>query len=260
MFFKQSEADQWVRDIPKQLKAGKAVTLIGPTGGPKWSRWARPTYTALPKGEKGKPFRMAGFDLMLLELVPDPGVASYRFRAEVKHIDGQVPYRVGLYFSQTKQATTEDDANLFLELTYTDMNIENPTTGNNIVRVLADLVREPGPGVIINFFSGTALFFKHSPDLKKPWRQLAVEATQEGYQVFWENQLVEKLSWTELNETGKAGLDGTIDFGNAVNPSLNALRTVNPAYGPLQGLGLYCNESVAEFRNVILEPIPSKQP
>src|SRR5262249_38782825 len=160
----------------------------------------------------------------------------------------------GLYFSQTKQATTEGEATLLLELAFNDVRAEFSKEGRNIVSVRGDLVRDSDPLYFFSFFSGTAMFFKNSQDMK-PWRRVSVELTEDGYLTYWENQLIEELSWNKANAIAKEQLDDHILVFRR-----DELKTVNPAFGPLQRLGLFVNEGGADFRNVILEPLPAKEP
>lgn len=247
----KEEPKRWAAGIPDQLKSGKAVTLIGPTGGYRYARWAGGGDKALPEFQAGAPFRISEFQIGLLELVFDPGAEPFRFRGEVKHIDAVPASEVGLYIAHQRQETQGGSAQLFLSLAFTDVDSAEPT---NPVFVTAFVWQEQLDfATPTRVYSGTPMLFQ--PRKEKPWRPIAFEVYPDHFCVFWENQLVEEIAWKEIKATSARNLSNRIQLRGGVDE----LKVIAPDFGPRQGLGLFVIGSAAEFRNVVIEPIiPAK--
>jgi serine/threonine-protein kinase len=80
--------------------AGRSVTLVGPTGPPKWYRWRNAEGRGRLPQTPGAPLILTGYrEMTLLELLPDPGSDRYRLRAEVKARNSAFNgYHAGLFF------------------------------------------------------------------------------------------------------------------------------------------------------------------
>lgn len=252
---RNEEPDRWVHDIPAKLKAGKPVALIGPTGAPKWSRWVTGDSKVALTAKQNKPFGISSWELSLLELVPDPGVASYRFCGEVKQLDGAPHQQVGLYFAQERQPLVNGWANLLLEFGFTDASEVNPNAPDkNPISLNGLLWREPTTNPGLNrFYSGKPAFHKPHLEPNRPWRSLAIEVFPDRARVFWQSELVQEVTWEKLNAASNRALRALVRNGG---PAFVDLKDVNVHFGEhLKGLGLYVSASEAEFRNVVIEPL-----
>ncbi|MBI3410079.1 MAG: serine/threonine protein kinase [Planctomycetes bacterium] len=256
------DPDRWVAEIPKQLKGGKAVTLIGPTGGFRWASWASGPAKELPAFDAKAPFRLESSDIGLLELIPNPGVDSYRFRGEVRHVAGDTPYEVGMYFARGSQPTESGWVNLFLTLSFTDVeNVQRDPVKRNPMYISAYMRREPDHSKLARIYSGSPTYYEphlglENPGrLENPWRTIAIEVYPDRFRAYWQNKLVEGIGWKAINATSAKNLSNRIQLPGGVNE----LKVIDPDFGPQQGLGLFVTGSAAEFRNVVIEPIiPAK--
>lgn len=101
-----------------RLRRGETWTLLGSTG-PKWSSWVQ-SVGSVTKGPPGqpRPFGFSCADFGLLELVPDPALDRYSFRAEVRQDNGGSlpPSEVGLYIGRAE----EDGCQVFWLLSFTE--------------------------------------------------------------------------------------------------------------------------------------------
>ncbi|MBY0227677.1 MAG: serine/threonine protein kinase, partial [Gemmataceae bacterium] len=99
-----TEKEAWRRWAAKELKAGRPVTLIGPTGGPKVHEWRidadrRP----LPVPGPG-PLAFRASSPTQLQLVAAVPLERYRFSAELKCLGGNPHSWFGLYALGTERA------------------------------------------------------------------------------------------------------------------------------------------------------------
>ena len=79
------DPDEPARQIERDLADGKAVTLVGPTGLPKWHRWAvgASTLTESVRELDHTACFQTG-ELTLLELLPRPPAGGYRLTADIR--------------------------------------------------------------------------------------------------------------------------------------------------------------------------------
>jgi serine/threonine-protein kinase len=248
-----ADPDRPVKEMQHQLAAGQAVTLIGETGPPRWAR--SPTGKGVPgaPGARDQPFDMSSIEPALLELLPDPRLPRYRFRAEVRHDTGAGIGEVGIYFAYNSFVTAKGVEHRFWQLTFNDQQGTFPLVQGQEPEhevVLRCQRYRPGgerPGCKLRIMPGPRKAFAPAVPLDGPartWRQLAVEVTPEEVRVFWEGVAIGEISGEQLKEKSRDILT-------------NPLDPIDPPAGGAPGvaLGLYVHRSTAAFRSVVIEPL-----
>jgi serine/threonine-protein kinase len=250
---RKDDPDQPIKDAQHQLAAGHAVTLIGETGPPRWSR--SPTGKAVQSAGAARdyPFAMSSIEPALLELLPDPQLPRYRFRAEVRHDTGAGPGEVGIYFAYNSLVTAKGVEHRFWQLTFNDQQGAFPPVpgqGSEYeVALRCQRYRPAGedPGAKIRIMPGPQKSFAPAVPPNGPaqtWRQLAVEVTPEKVWVFWEGEAIGCISGEQLRKVSREVLTNPRD-------------PIDPPAGDAPGvaLGLYVHRSTAAFRSVVIEPL-----
>ena len=261
-----SDPDRPVKQMQRQLAAGQAVTLIGETGPPRWSRLhAIPLEAAgvqltgkevqSATGARDKPFAMSSFEPSLLELLPDPQLPRYRFRAEVQHKSGDGFGVVGIYFAYSQCVTAKGVEHCFWVLDFNDMqgfNRFRDAQGRELqeVALRCKRYRPWGEAPVCKLSITPGPQWKHfTPAVPPPgpaqtWRQLAVEVTPEKVRALWEGEAIGEISGEQLRKVSRDILTEPRD-------------PIDPPAGDAPGvaLGLYVHRSTAAFRSVVIEPL-----
>ena len=121
-------ATLWYRDPERPLRAieselarGRTQTLIGESGGPRWSRWRAGEATSQMSVLADGTFAISSWQIGILELVPDPKRTSYRFSALVRHERGPSRTEIGIYVAHFTQAHPAAEVHQFIALTFYDI-------------------------------------------------------------------------------------------------------------------------------------------
>jgi len=210
------------------------------------------------------------FDLSLVELLPDPGIATYRIRAEVKHITGDGPRgnvpigfeSVGVYFGADTQRTAEGrDAVTLLNVYFNDFT-PRAVPGQDAIPIvvryapglIVDVGRkgDQGPGT---FWGEGAPALPFTPTALRPgpWRKIVIDVSADKVAAFWGESPDAKLAaftpWpADEVQRRYAGLQESLA---AVSPG----AVVRP-WAPGRGLGVWCFRSAVAVRNFVIEPLP----
>jgi hypothetical protein len=250
----QADPDRAVRDYQRRLARGKPVTLIAEKGPPAWSRPAMGEAGQAARRAKDKPFSLTSVEPYLLELLPDPQLRRYRFRAEVRHDTGAGPGEVGIYFAYSSLVSAKGGEHRFWQLTFNDQQgLFPPVNGRepeHEVILRCQRYRPWGkiPGCKIRIMPGPWKSFSPAVPLNGPaqtWRKLAVEVTADKVRVFWEGKAIGEVSSEQLRKVSREVLTDPLD-------------PMKPPAGDAPGvaLGLYVHRSTAAFRRVVIEPLP----
>jgi serine/threonine-protein kinase len=258
--------DRELWDMQRTLARKERVTLIGEKGRPRWLRWQT--------GEAGTginvrdgSFFIQTATLTLLELMPDPQVDRYIFRAEVRH-DHDMSHlgEVGLYYSHKNLAGPKGTADSFLALRFTDgknsLFIAKDAKGQGFHRAKLDylyyrdsdvdrglgissLITKPGQAAVVDYLP------PDPGDDAMPWRLLAVEVTPDRVRVHWNNKLFADMTRADLEKCANDSLS---------DPDIaDETKDLSFRFNPRAGLGLYLVKSAASFRNVTIEPLPAEK-
>jgi hypothetical protein len=230
----------------------KSVTLIGPTGPPRWYRWRtekdRPPLPELRQW----PLQLASYQApLLLELLPDPQQDSYRFSAEIQAA-GQDKMRIGLYFGHEELATPaglEQCFGLFQLL------IENGQAQRAQLR-LAGVYEQDVDEVqkqtelVPSFKPPLDLLSKVPPPPivngdGQPWRRIEVEVTPVAVRASCDDCPMGAYAVSDEKKC-------IARMWRSTHPRDFPL----PSFPPRGGLGLYLLDGPAFFRNVVVQPLP----
>jgi serine/threonine-protein kinase len=257
------DPDRPLRAMQRQLAGGKAVQIIGNQGAPPWSQFqAGEDQTRLSVNRDGF-FTIDTWQVVLLELMPDPMMERYRFSAEVCMNDRiDFDSAVGIYFGHSKYWENSQAHNYFFELSYgktEDIPQGKPATvhakdpSKEIeLRLNFRHYCEPAFGRIRNFRSPTGVWETLPADApaagdSEPWYKLAVEVTPEKLRVFWKEALIREVLRKHWKmQMGKKSL-------LRKSPDL---KQAFPKFAARDALGLYVSRGSASFRLVAITPLP----
>jgi serine/threonine-protein kinase len=256
------DPDRAMRQTQAELARGRAVTLIGPTGGPKWSRWRAGSWAGHTALAADRTFTIDSWSHGLLELVPDPQSDRYRITAQVRHETGDDRGAVGLYFAHKVYQFGPTELQFFSQLTF------------NSVRLSGDRAQLPPE------FKPQGLVLDNAPELRPHF--ITDEAARPGY----DSRLAEihgprfkphgersgiwhDLELTITPERVTAQWDGqpfglaTTDYRDQIHMQLKAFppppvaplpKDFLPPFEARGGLGLYVYRGSASFRAVTITP------
>jgi serine/threonine-protein kinase len=231
----------------QRLARGESVTLIGPTGPPRWSRVLVGEEPAKLSTARNRPFQIHTLSLCLVELLPDPQRERYRFRVEVRHDDtekGSVA-EVGLFFGYSRQGADH----CFAQLAFNERSDKKIMLQGNPIQLRLHSYGEPGP-LRDNYAASVSPAFLQPIGGKNvvpeaSWHRLEVEVTPDDIRGQWDNKVIGP--WTRQKRT----VDERLLQRNPTTP-----LAVRPEVAPRQPLGLYVYWGVAAFRNAVVEPLP----
>jgi serine/threonine-protein kinase len=247
------------REDQRMLANGQAVTLIGETGPPRYSRLIPFEDMIVMSSSTTRPFSFKALDRGRLELLPKVPVQSYRLSAKVRHdrvipgANGRTPWDTGIYFAHT----TSGSDSFWCELAFADLG-----DLGDLAHIPGDKVNTSRVGLKIGHCQhqfnpesdeyqlpavGTPYRF---PPVPNEWRTLAVEVTPVSIRVFWgegdKSVLIREITPAELQQLAAERLVGVNNQGP--KPVFN--------YAPQGGLGIFVTSGAAAFKQVVIEPLP----
>jgi serine/threonine protein kinase len=239
--------------ITRELTLKKKVILIGESGRPAFFRVKTDPKPAKIVEAPDGAFSVQNWEHGLVELLPDPCLERYRFRAEVRH-ERQANHesRVGVYFARRQHPDDETGAHFHCNVAFNDLvevgaRDARGIHGGNSVGLQAH--RQPPAGGVHQKFhvkAHTSFVPARPVGAMGPWRRIAVEVRPETVKVFWEGNCIATAPRASLVLNARL----LIAAPNQSLPSNN-----HPQFTPRDGLGLYVSLGVASFRNVIVEPL-----
>jgi hypothetical protein len=225
--------------IQRDLAAGKPVTLIGPTGLPKWYRWrTEKDRPPLPPWLE-EPLSLESNSTGLLELVPDPQCQYYLLSAEVQITQTNLGY-AGIFFLGDEVSTPQGPCQRVCALTFADRGTK---AGHRMMHFA--FYQELSPNR-----RGTAEYLDiqdTATDIPAgQWHTLAVEVTPRQVIALWDGQpvyalprtkqdLLVKMKWREMQ--------------------LRKQPAPAPPFAPRGSLGLVVYRAMAFYRNVVVQPL-----
>jgi serine/threonine-protein kinase len=259
------DPDRPAKEAEERLARGEAVTLIGETGGPRWSRWRAggPDVQTAPAPDGAFTVYSVG-SLALLELLRAPRQSHFRFRAEVRHRGSNDQGAVGLYFAHATGPSEAGEVHHYGVLSYNDVRDE-VAHWHAIFGELLPKEKAPTKNMVC---LGPRLYPRSTPpgEVKLPevratfqfggvagerWRQLVVEVTPEGVEGFFDGDPVGRLPAARWEGECREAVSGM----RATQPTALYLHGPDPSYTPGGGVGLYVHRGSASFRQVVVEPL-----
>jgi serine/threonine-protein kinase len=253
------------REAEARLARHEAVTLIGDTGAPAWSRWRTGEETSQTSLAGDGTFTISSWNRAMLELVRDPQVDRYQIRADVRHEKGDDFGEVGLVVGLRAYPAGDAPLYFFVRVAFND------------VKDVTKAFRDPPPGVEVPVpkanpvYLDTRLYAEGkprplwdtgmpglAPELCKPagasggsWRRLTLDVTQDNVRGTWgEKEAIGELSTALLEEKARMAL-ATMQDLKAQGASL---KGIDPQFSPRGALGIYVYKGSASFRRVVIEP------
>ena len=258
------DPDAAEKDIERRLARGESVPLLGsgPTSQPAWSRVVLGTGLLDRSDNEDRACRFFSTGGML-ELLRDPQLDRYVFRAEVRHETDQQFGAVGLYLGRRSYSTSMGDIHVFVQVGFNDIssrrdqirhwNADHPQEPQravpeaNALRVNARLWRlQAGSSDAVDNYSIT------SKELFQPnwkWRH-------------WPSRSRRKKSGSRGRGTSsRRDSFPPAQVGDVIETALAAPANPNPFPGgaiptftPRGSLGLFAYEGAASFRNLRVGP------
>jgi serine/threonine-protein kinase len=236
------------RDNLQRLERGESVTLIGETGGPRWSRWVLgKEVSSEPEGDV---YTIGSGDRHLLELMAAPPARGYVFSAEVRHNSDFQGARVGLYVAYEARESPGGTEHSWAALTFNDHDPSVPKRGGP-PETRAQLYGERcRPPALLGFPAKptlTVAFPALQPSVPPmPWRPFKIRLTPDDVQV-----------WCAGLTAGPRPLSELRDDFETVNAllKLQGEPELRPGFTPAGGIGLYVYRASASFRRVVIEPL-----
>jgi serine/threonine-protein kinase len=266
------DPDRLVKNIEHRLRRGETVTLLGDRGKPAWHDFPMGGAAYLDRAPDGA-CSLDTWTRTLLELVRDPQLESFRFRAEVRHEKSSQPGRVGLYFAHQTFQAGPDVVHYFGFLAFDDIEDFRVAYDNALPHMPNPPPRPTGNPVYLGpeFFSPNSQGGEWgggiaglSPTLFKaaglgggPWRRLVVDITPEGVRGFWGEKEDSALVLVgELQAaTWVRNTQNAIAWWNKKRPGEPHVQSVRPEWKPRGSLGLYLYRGSASFRHVVVESL-----
>jgi serine/threonine protein kinase len=252
-----SDPARQLEAVRREVREGKAVTLVPETGLPRWHRLALGEERSKTYADRDQPLAVHTDGLALVELLPATQRRSYRLSADVRHETSRLNGAVGLYFGHSSRTTPEGTEHYFFHLAFADEGSEKAQVALN-----ARAYGEKNLEVFCNTLGLTGFTgqLEGSPgpgQLTRPWRRLVVERTPDQVRVFCDGVRLTGM-------VGRQPLEFLSRDAVALKANSFFLRRPErqgyapPQLAPEEGLGLYVFLGSASFRNVVLEPLPEE--
>jgi serine/threonine protein kinase len=239
--------------LTQQLDAKHAVSLIGEAGPPGYHNLITSRTAGRPVQAPDGAFSVQAWNHTLVELLPDPRLKQYRFRAEVRH-EWQANHesRVGIYFFHSQRKEGQNVTHFHGNVAFNDLDFVGPPGpdgvhhGNNVG---LEMHRQTPDGIAHDsayVFQASRRFLPaRAFGRLGPWRKIDVEVRPQSVKVFWEGNLFATTPRAVLMMSARP---------LSARPQ-DPLPANAPEFSPRGGLGLFVSLGVASFRNVVVEPL-----
>jgi eukaryotic-like serine/threonine-protein kinase len=255
-----------IKQIEVELARGRAVTLIGQTGEPAWSRWLTGKSKSQRDLAEDRAFRVTAQRLSLVELLPDPQCDRYRFSAQVRHETGEFASEVGLFVGLTAYPGEPRAISnyFFTQLAFNDR--VNVDLGRQLIAEMHGKAVRPADNAVL---ISTLLYaegrekplverridlaagprFKASGNINIRWHDLEAVVTPEGVEALWDGQPFSVLTSVIQEETARSLIRTPPRDGGPLPPG------IRPVFRGRGGLGLLISRGSAAFRDVKVTPL-----
>jgi serine/threonine-protein kinase len=247
------DSDRPLRQMRQELADGQPLRFPAPDGTLRWFAWRAGKTEFLPQPPGSASIGLTGYEVALLELLPDVPLDAYQFTAEVNHEHGDFS-DVGLYFGLKAYDAPRGAILFFASLTFTDVE-EDPghdVAGGNRAMLNLNCYREENkakgiPSLSLSRARGTKVGLfppAKAPAGKGPWRRLTVQVQPDRIKVAWSGEAAAELSRAAFLQKATGRLAATKEIAQP------AVR-----FPPQGGIGLMVGRGQATFRNVELAPL-----
>lgn len=246
--------------LQDELGAGRAVMPIAQAGKPKWFRVITNDADAKISLAPDGTFRVTTEKIALVEILPDPHLERFRYRAEIRHDDwfGLAAGEVGIYFLHSQHDLPDGEkAHFYGVLGFNDQmhyydtlktRFPNLAPQGNPVKMALRRCKEPEETPAAPIVA-SGLDDEFAPMAGKkivgPWRKVVAEVTPETIRIGWAANLL----------PGELSRDKLMKITRSLINKPAPLIGVHPGFSPRGGLGLYVCRGAASFRLVVVEPL-----
>jgi serine/threonine-protein kinase len=249
------DPDRPVKSIESRLRRGETVTLIGDKGEPAWSRWTLRRGVVLPAAPGWESFTISAQDSCLLTLLPDPQ-GSYRFSAQVRHLDTSRTGWIGLCFAHSIHNTARGLNHCFCTLDFNDLEAPHPAPDGKTFHSMARLSVWRSQDGIIHAATDLGSIRFIPAAVARPgellWRNLAVEVRPEGIKASWEG-----IEFADVPTTQILSKFELLKMQRDINEdAVNVFPDLYPAFSERDALGLHVDHGKASYRHVVVQPLP----
>jgi serine/threonine protein kinase len=267
--FSLHDPDRAVARIQKDLAHGRAVSLIGKTGIPDWSRWRSGKAGSQLGLAPDRTCTISSWGHVLLELLPDPQFASYRVTAQVRHDKSDLMGEVGLYFAHKEYPRRPTNLQFFTQISFNaaiatepvqfqqlpnGVTKPRPSLGNPVQLLPHLLTEEAEPPYVDRRLPGLlGARFKLSGQEEGRWSELEIIVTPARITAVWNGQRF-VVNPSELQQ----GIQRNLTTFPPAPGELPAGCV--PKFETRGGLGLYVWRGTASFREVTVSPLNPSRP
>jgi hypothetical protein len=254
-----------VETARKELAAGRPVTLIDATGGPKHARWLLDTNTIGPSPHGDESCHFVAMGYSLLELFPAPGINKYRIDLELRHLqspnaDPRNPIETdffGVYWGYEAAPLRDGLAShKMFAVIYRDADYEAQLNGIpprpqpiGLYRFQIDQRPDarPTPPFLHQVESILA-----TPTPRRPgaWRPLRIECTPERMTVMWRDDAGKLVPLAEWDRNRLSAEATALKTG-----ALAAVKGAEGGWEPNAPFGLIAYKASLSVRNVVVTPL-----
>ncbi|MGF1582223.1 MAG: serine/threonine protein kinase [Gemmataceae bacterium] len=260
---------QALADINEKLDRGEKVTLLGDGGEPGWYEW-------IVEGKGSRVSRnQDSFGVTtenltgMLELLPNARTDRYRLTCQMRHDQGKIGGKVGLYFARQGFSHSPKDIHMFLRYTFNlagavpwfDRTLRRQgikkslTVGQTSVIQLRPVVhQEEGdyPSIMGEYPGVSGDKIQMSGPLNGKWNDLElivtpteVSASFNGKSVVLpKHRIIESLEkWLPLIKTRQDHKDDPV------------VQNLQPSFDAGAGLGIVVIDGTVSVRRVVIEPL-----
>jgi hypothetical protein len=239
------DPERWFEHVRQEVRAGRPAVLIGEAGPPPRYRWIIKPADVRELTAPDGTFTVQTFNTAVLEILPDPGLGNYWFRAEVRQDLFAGDAEVGLGFAHSRSGARENTVHCLGVLTFNDPSDPTRTLRNYVQPTFRRHIESRdnvGP-VRSVLHTGKVLPHGAAAGGPQPWRKLAVKATPTNFRLYWMGEHLADVPRARLSQEAKFLADRPphpLDV--LASPDLQDTLT------------LFIYRSRASFRRCVLEP------
>jgi serine/threonine-protein kinase len=248
------DPDRPLRQIKAALRRGEPVTLVGETGGPRWSCWRSGQEDSMVHASPAAAVTIHSWTQGLLELLGDPQMEHYRVRARVRHLRS-LGAQVGLYFTHGLHSTSAGRVHAFGQLTLTESVNPKAQCKMASVALIPHYLCQLNAGSDWDYLaSGISTQYPVPAGFDAAaWHDLAIEVSPHGVRGSWNGK---DMGW--VGEDQMVAPPPRLAQNNILDPTACILaQELSLKFSARGSLGLYVQRGSASFSQVVVEPLPS---
>jgi serine/threonine-protein kinase len=255
LLFRHFDENEELRAIERDLAAGRSVTLIGPTGGPRWHVIREGGSASQVSAWPDQPCTVYTGKACLVELVRDPKSRRFRFQAQVKHLEAFPSSEAGIFVGHETRVTSRGTLHSILKMAYGDAAAgARAAKEGNPIRVQRHLYAEKRDDIFTgeNLSPLAQMRFQPPEAGKTDWHVLQLDVTLESTRALWDGKVIGEFRTDRLVHQARVALEARRQrFPD--DPFRNDWFA---DFDPRAPLGIYVVKGTAAFQNVVLEPLP----